>query len=136
MKSIPGELQISAPVGSVYLKDTRMALTRSTRASTNDGGSGRYAPWWCRAMSLQPTPGGHTLRTYVPRVRGRFSPDLQLLYGIWQGAKTLQPNQLQAVRAQGLHSAERPPDNSQVVVGDMTHEQWRRRSAKGPALSE
>ena len=46
---IPGELQITAPAGSVYLQDTR---TWHSSALHNSSGSDRiamvcrYAPWW------------------------------------------------------------------------------------------
>ena len=142
-RAIPGELQISAPAGSVYLQDTRVWHSTALNQSEHERTAVvcRYAPWWLSGNEFcNLHSGGHALRTYVPReVYERFSPDLQLLYRhLTEGVEdVLQPeNQLQAVRAQGLHSAERPPDNSHVVVGDMTHEQWRRRSEKGPALSE
>ena len=54
---IPGELQISAPAGSVYLQDTR---TWHSSALYNSSGRDRvamvcrYAPWW---LSVQEFDG-------------------------------------------------------------------------------
>ena len=136
-KAIPGELQISAPAGSVYLQDTRVWHSTALNQSEHERTAVvcRYAPWWLSGNEFcNLHSGGHALRTYVPcEIYERFSPGLQLLYRhLTEGVEdVLQPeNQRQAVRAQGLHSTDGPPDNSHLVVGDMTHEQWRHRSAR------
>ena len=83
--------------------------------------------------------GGRTLRTYVPReVCSRFSPELKLLYRhIAEGEEgVLQPeDQHKAARAQFVdQSALRAPgcigDNSHVVAGAMSVEEWERSHAK------
>jgi hypothetical protein len=138
--SIPGELQISAPAGSVYLQDTRVWHSTALNQSEHERTAVvcRYAPWWLSGNEFcNLHSGGHALRTYVPHdVYERFSPDLQLLYRhLTEGVEdVLQPENLhRAVRAQGLRSAERAADNSHVIVGQMSHDEWRRRNAVGPA---
>ena len=133
---IPGELQISAPVGSVYLQDTRVWHSTALNQSEHERTAVvcRYAPWWLSGNEFcNLHSGGHALRTYVPReVYERFSPELQLLYRhLVEGVEdVLQPeSQHRAIRAQGLRAAERTVDNSHIVVGAMSSEEWARRNA-------
>ena len=130
---IPGELQVSAPAGSVYIQDTRVwhsgALNQSECERT--AVVCRYAPWWLSGNEFGNLhSGGHTLRTYVPPdVYENFSPELQLLYRHLVAGEmdVLQSgNQYAAVRAQSLGYSERSVDNSHLVAGVMSVEEWER----------
>ena len=61
---IPGELQVSAPAGSVFMQDTRVwhsgALNQSEYERT--AVVCRYAPWW---LNLNPTHVGKTEHTMM-----------------------------------------------------------------------
>ena len=71
------------------------------------------------------------MRTYVPQdVYENFSPELQLLYRhLAEGElDVLQPGkQYAAARAQSLRHSDQSGDNSHVVVGAMSVEEWERR---------
>ena len=77
------------------------------------------------------------MRTYVPQdVYENFSPELQLLYRHLVAGEmdVLQPgNQYAAARAQSLGHAERSGDNSHLVAGAMSVEEWERRRAEDSA---
>ena len=130
---IPGEFQVSAPAGSVFMQDTRIwhsgALNQSELERT--AVVCRYAPWWLLGNEFGNLhSGGHTLRTYVPRdIYERFSPELQLLYRhlVDDVEDVLQPgNQYSAARAQSLRGSARNGDNGHIVAGAMSHEEWER----------
>ena len=134
---IPGEFQISAPAGSVYIQDSR--VWHSTTLNQSDyertGVVCRYAPWWLSGNEFANLhSGGHTLRTYVPQdVYQKFSPELQLLYRhLAEGEMdTLQPgSQSDAVRAQSLRHSEETAGNSHLVVGGMSIEEWESRRSQ------
>ena len=131
---IPGEFQVSAPAGSVFIQDTRIwhsgALNQSEYERT--AVVCRYAPWWLSGNEFGNLhSGGQTLRTYVPRdVYERFSPELQLLYRhLAEGVEdVLQPgNQHSAARAQGLRGSAPNGNNSHIRAGAMSREEWERR---------
>ncbi len=137
---IPGELQVSAPAGSVYVQDTRVwhsgALNQSECERT--AVVCRYGPWWLSGNEFGNLhSGGHTLRTYVPPdVYAGFSPQLQLLYRhlVPGEMDVLQPgSQNAAARALSRGHAERSGDNSHVVAGAMSVEEWERRRAEDSA---
>ena len=137
---IPGELQVSAPAGSVFMQDTRLWHSGARNQSQYERTAVvcRYGPWWLSGNEFANLhSGGHTLRTYVPpEVYANFSPQLQLLYRHLVAGQmdVLQPgNQEAAARAQSLGRAERSGDNSQLVVGGMRVEEWERRRAEGSA---
>ena len=128
---IPGEFQVSAPAGSVFMQDTRIwhsgALNQSELERT--AVVCRYAPWWLLGNEFGNLhSGGHTLRTYVPRdIYERFSPELQLLYRhlVDDVEDVLQPgNQYSAACAQSLRGSARNGDNSHIVAGAMSREEW------------
>ncbi len=133
---IPGEFQISAPAGSVFMQDTRLWHSRAANQSEHERTTVvcRYAPWWLSGNEfVNVHSGGHALRTYVPReVYSRFSPELKLLYRhIAEGEEdVLQPeNQHKAARARfvdqpALREPGRIGDNSHVVAGAMSVEEW------------
>lgn len=133
---IPGEFQVSAPAGSVFMQDTRIWHSRAINQSEHERTAVvcRYAPWWLSGNEFGNLhSGGHTLRTYVPQeVYAKFSPELKLLYRhIAEGEEDLlQPeNQEKAMRARFVDQPElRQPgnigDNSHIVVGAMTAEEW------------
>lgn len=131
---IPGEFQVSAPVGSVFMQDTRIWHSGAINQSEHERTAvvARYGPWWLSGNEFGNLhSGGHTLRTYVPQdVYARFSPELQLLYRHLAAGQEdlLQPEkQHQALRAQTLRQTERIGDNSHVVAGAMSREEWERR---------
>ncbi len=133
---IPGEFQISAPAGSVFMQDTRLWHSRAANQSEHERTTVvcRYAPWWLSGNEfVNVHSGGHALRTYVPReVYSRFSPELKLLYRhIAEGEEdVLQPeNQHKAARSRfvdqpELREPDRFGDNSHVVAGAMSMEEW------------
>ena len=139
---IPGEFQISAPAGSVLMQDTRVWHSVSVNQSEHERTAVvcRYAPWWLSGNEFGNLhSGGRTLRTYVPReVYSRFSPKLKLLYRhIAEGEEdVLQPeNQNKAARAQfvdqpTLRAQGCIGDNSHVVAGAMSVEEWEHSRAK------
>ena len=91
----------------------------------------RYAPWWLSGNEFgNGHSGGNTLRTYVPPdVYENFSPELQLLYRhLAEGElDVLQPGkQYAATRAQSLRHLDQSGDNSHVVAGAMSVEEWER----------
>jgi ectoine hydroxylase-related dioxygenase (phytanoyl-CoA dioxygenase family) len=132
---IPGELQVSAPAGSVFMQDTRIWHSGAINQSQHERTAVvcRYAPWWLSGNEFgNMHSGGHTLRMYVPQeVYSRFSPELKLLYRhITEGEEdVLQPeNQHKARRARFVDQPElREPgrfgDNSHIVVGPMGGEE-------------
>jgi ectoine hydroxylase-related dioxygenase (phytanoyl-CoA dioxygenase family) len=133
---IPGEFQVSAPAGSVFMQDTRIWHSGATNQSEHERTAVvcRYAPWWLSGNEFGNLhSGGHTLRTYVPQeVYARFSPELKLLYRhLAEGEEdVLQPEKQQdAIRARALRAADQVGDNSHVVVGAMSWEEWNRRRA-------
>ena len=137
---IPGELQVPAPAGSVFMQDTRLWHSGARNQSQYERTAVvcRYGPWWLSGNEFGNLhSGGHTLRTYVPpEVYANFSPQLQLLYRHLVAGEMdmLQPgNQHAAARAQSRGRAERSGDNSQLVVGGMRVEEWERRRAEGSA---
>ena len=77
------------------------------------------------------------MRTYVPPdVYENFSPELQLLYRhLAEGElDVLQPGkQYAAPRAQSLRQLDQSGDNSHVVAGAMSVEEWERRRAERSA---
>ena len=139
---IPGEFQISAPAGSVFMQDTRIWHSGAANQSEYERTAVvcRYAPWWLSGNEFGNLhSGGHTLRTYVPReVFSRFSPELKLLYRHLAAGEedVLQPeNQHKASRARfvdqpGLREPGRFGDNSHVVAGAMSMEEWERSRAR------
>jgi ectoine hydroxylase-related dioxygenase (phytanoyl-CoA dioxygenase family) len=133
---IPGEFQVSAPAGSVFMQDTRIWHSGATNQSEHERTAVvcRYAPWWLSGNEFGNLhSGGHTLRTYVPQeVYARFSSELKLLYRhLAEGEEdVLQPEKQQdAIRARALRAADQVGDNSHVVVGAMSWEEWNRRRA-------
>ena len=132
---IPGEFQVSAPAGSVFMQDTRIWHSGATNQSEHERTAVvcRYAPWWLSGNEFGNLhSGGHTL-TYVPQeVYARFSSELKLLYRhLAEGEEdVLQPEKQQdAIRARALRAADQVGDNSHVVVGAMSWEEWNRRRA-------
>ena len=94
----------------------------------------RYAPWWLSGNEFGNLhSGGHTLRTYVPQdVYANFSPELQLLYRhLVEGEMDVLQlgNQHAAARAQSLRHSEQSDDNSHVIAGAMSVEEWERHRA-------
>ena len=140
---IPGEFQVSAPAGSVFMQDTRIWHSGAINQSDQERTAVvcRYGPWWLSGNEFGNLhSGGHTLRTYVPQeVYAKFSPELQLLYRhLAEGVEDiLQPeNQHKARRARFVDQPElRQPDhigdNSHVVAGAMSREEWERKRAGG-----
>ena len=133
---IPGEFQVSAPAGSVFMQDTRIWHSGAINQSKHERTAVvcRYGPWWLSGNEFGNLhSGGHTLRTYVPReVYSRFSPQLKLLYRhLAEGEEdVLQPeNQDKAVRARKQRELDRSGDNSHVVAGAMSIEEWQRSRA-------
>ena len=133
---IPGEFQVSAPAGSVFMQDTRIWHSGATNQSEHERTAVvcRYAPWWLSGNEFGNLhSGGHTLRTYVPQeVYARFSSELKLLYRhLAEGEEdVLQPEKQQdAIRARAVRAADQVGDNSHVVVGAMSWEEWNRRRA-------
>ena len=134
---IPGEFQVSAPAGSVFMQDTRIWHSGAANQSEHERTAVvcRYTPWWLSGNEFGNLhSGGHTLRTYVPReVYSKFSPELKLLYRhLAEGEEDLlQPeNHHKAARARALRESDRIGDNSHVVVGAMSMEEWERSRAK------
>jgi ectoine hydroxylase-related dioxygenase (phytanoyl-CoA dioxygenase family) len=136
---IPGEFQVSAPAGSVFMQDTRVWHSGATNQSEHERTAVvcRYAPWWLSGNEFcNLHSGGHALRTYVPQeVYQRFSPELKLLYRhLAEGQEDLlQPeNQHQAVRALARFAdlPDRLGDNRHVAAGAMSREEWERSRAK------
>ena len=130
---IPGEFQVSAPAGSVFMQDTRIWHSRAINQSEHERTAVvcRYGPWWLSGNEFGNLhSGGHTLRTYVPRdVYARFSPEVQLLYRhlAENEEDVLQPeSQHRAARARETREKYRSGDNSHVVVGTMSVEEWER----------
>ncbi|MEE2658296.1 MAG: phytanoyl-CoA dioxygenase family protein [Candidatus Latescibacterota bacterium] len=132
---IPGEFQVAAPAGSVFMQDTRIWHSGVVNQSEHERTAVvcRYAPWWLSGNEFGNLhSGGHTLRTYVPQeVYARFSPKLKLLYRhIAEGEEdVLQPeNQHKASRARFVDQPElREPgvgDNSHAVAQAMSIEEW------------
>jgi len=128
---IPGEFQVSAPAGSVFMQDTRIWHSGALNQSEHERTAVvcRYAPWWLSGNEFGNLhSGGHTLRTYVPKgVYARFSPELRLLYRhIAEGEEdVLQPeNQRRAALAREGRERDRTGDNSHVVAGAMSVEEW------------
>ena len=133
---LPGEFQISAPAGSVFMQDTRIWHSGAVNQSDSERTAVvcRYAPWWLSGNEFSNLhSGGHTLRMYVPQeVYSRFSPELKLLYRhIAEGQEdVLQPeNQHKAFRARFLDQPElresgRLGDNSHIVAQAMSIEEW------------
>ena len=139
---IPGEFQISAPAGSVFMQDTRLWHAGAANQSEHERTAVvcRYAPWWLSGKEFgNKHSGGHTLWTYVPQeVYSRFSPELKLLYRHLAEAEedVLQPeNQHKAFRARFVDQpALREPglfgDNSHVVACAMSREEWEHSRAR------
>jgi ectoine hydroxylase-related dioxygenase (phytanoyl-CoA dioxygenase family) len=132
---IPGEFQVSAPAGSVFMQDTRIWHSGATNQSAHERTAVvcRYAPWWLSGNEFGNLhSGGHTLRTYVPQeVYARFSPDLKMLYRhlVEEEEDVLQPqNQDNAIRAREMRGT-KVGDNTHVTAGGMTLEEWRDRRA-------
>ena len=130
---IPGEFQVSAPAGSVFMQDTRVwhcsALNQSEHERT--AVVCRYGPWWMSGNEFCNLHSGlHTLRTYVPQeVYSRFSPELKLLYRhLAEGEEdVLQPeNQHRAIRAKEAREKNQSCDNSHVIAGAVSVEEWER----------
>ncbi len=133
---IPGELQVSAPAGSVFMSDTRIWHSGAINQSEHERTAVvcRYAPWWLSGNEFGNLhSGGHTLRTYVPQeVYAKFSPELKLLYRhLAEGEEdVLQPEkQRDAIRARTLRASEQIGDNNHVVAGAMSREEWERNRA-------
>ncbi|HIG54338.1 MAG TPA: hypothetical protein EYQ18_10235 [Candidatus Handelsmanbacteria bacterium] len=131
--SIPGEFQISAPAGSVFMQDTRIWHSGAINQSEHERTAVvcRYAPWWLSGNEFGNLhSGGHSLRTYVPReVYARFPPELKLLYRhLAEGEEDVLQleNQHKAVRAREAREADRTGDNAHVVAGTMSMEEWER----------
>jgi ectoine hydroxylase-related dioxygenase (phytanoyl-CoA dioxygenase family) len=131
---VPGEFQVSAPAGSVFMQDTRIWHSGTVNQSKHERTAVvcRYAPWWLSGDEFSNLhSGGHTLRTYVPKeVYARFSPELKLLYRhLAEGEEdVLQPeNQLKTARARETRDANRHGDNSHVIAGKMSAEEWERK---------
>ena len=134
---IPGEFQVSAPAGSVFMQDTRIWHSSAANQSEYERTAVvcRYAPWWLSGNEFGNLhSGGHTLRTYVPQeVYAKFSPELKLLYRhLAEGEEdVLQPeNQDKASRARFVEKPENLGDNSHVVVGAMSMDEWARSHAR------
>ena len=130
---IPGEFQVSAPAGSVFMQDTRIWHSNAINQSEHERAAVvcRYGPWWLSGNEFGNLhSGGHTLRTYVPQdVYERFSPELQLLYRhLAEGVEDVlqQESQDRAVRARAVRVQNRNNDNSHVVAGAMSVEEWER----------
>ena len=139
---IPGEFQVSGPAGSGFMQDTRIWHSGARNQSERERAAVvvRYGPWWLSGNEFgNMHSGGRTIRTYVPKeVYERFSPDLQLLYRhLAEGVEdTIQPeNQERALRARfvdqpHLRSPDHIGDNSHVIAGAVTAEEWRRSQSK------
>ena len=132
-EAIPGEFQVSAPAGSVFMQDTRVWHSGAVNQSEWERTAVvcRYAPWWLSGNEFGNLhSGGNTLRTYVPQdVYEHFSPELQLLYRhLAEGEMDfLQPgSQYASARAQSLRDSNQRGDNSHVVAGAMSVEEWER----------
>ena len=130
---IPGEFQVSAPAGSVFMQDTRIWHSRAINQSEVERTAVvcRYGPWWLSGNEFGNLhSGGHALRTYVPQeVYARFSPDLKLLYRhLAEGEEdVLQPeSQRRAASAREAGERNQSGDNSHLVVGAMSVEEWER----------
>ena len=138
--TIPGEMQVSCPAGSVFVQDTRSWHSNAANYTPYDRTAVvcRYVPWWLSAMEF----GSGPCRTFVPKeIYNRFPPELQLLYRhLAEGVDDyLQPeNQLSASRAmfqdqphlrQPLEEGELP-QNDHVQVGTMSAEEWLERNDK------
>ena len=130
---IPGEFQVSAPAGSVFMQDTRIWHSRAINQSEVERTAVvcRYGPWWLSGNEFGNLhSGGHALRTYVPQeVYARFSPDLKLLYRhLAEGEEdVLQPeSQRRAASAREAGERNRSADNSHLVVGAKSVEEWER----------
>jgi hypothetical protein len=130
---IPGEFQVSAPAGSVFMQDTRIWHSGAINQSEHERTAVvcRYGPWWLSGNEFGNLhSGGHTLRTYVPQeVYARFSPELKPLYRhLAEGEEdVLQPeNQRRAVRTREARDQSRTGDNSHVVAAAMSVEEWER----------
>jgi ectoine hydroxylase-related dioxygenase (phytanoyl-CoA dioxygenase family) len=133
---IPGEFQISAPAGSVFIQDTRIWHSGAVNQSDSERTAVvcRYAPWWLTGTEFGNLhSGGHTLRMYVPQaVYSKFSPELKLLYRhIAEGQEDVlqAENQHKAFRARfddqpELREPDRLGDNSHVVAQAMSVEEW------------
>ena len=139
---IPGEFQVSGPAGSVFMQDTRVWHSGARNQSEQERAAvvARYGPWWLSGNEFgNMHSGGRTIRTYVPKeVYDRFSPDLQLLYRhLAEGVEDMiqSENQAKALRARfadqpHLRNPDHIGDNSHVIAGTMTAEQWRRSQNK------
>jgi ectoine hydroxylase-related dioxygenase (phytanoyl-CoA dioxygenase family) len=130
---IPGEFQVSAPAGSVFMQDTRIWHSGAINQSEHERTAVvcRYAPWWLSGNEFANLhSGGHTLRTYVPKeVYARFSPELKLLYRhLAEGEEdVLQPeNQHRAIQAMETRDPGSTGNNSHVIAGAMSVEEWER----------
>ncbi|MCH2665958.1 phytanoyl-CoA dioxygenase family protein, partial [bacterium] len=130
---IPGEFQVSAPAGSVFMQDTRIWHSRAINQSEVERTAVvcRYGPWWLSGNEFGNLhSGGHALRTYVPQeVYARFSPDLKLLYRhLAEGEEdVLQPeSQRRAASAREAGERNQSGDNSHLVVGALSVEEWER----------
>lgn len=128
---IPGEFQVSAPAGSVFMQDTRIWHSGATNQSEHERTAVvcRYGPWWLSGNEFcNLHSGGHALRTSVPReVYDRFSPDLQLLFRhlVDGEVDVMQPEkQADAIRARLQREADQTIDNRHVVAGGMSREEW------------
>lgn len=133
--AIPGEFQVSAPAGSVFMQDTRIWHSGALNQSEHERTAVvcRYAPWWLSGNEFANLhSGGHTLRTYVPQeVYARFSQELKLLYRhLAEGEEdVMQPeNQNRAARAREAKESG-TGDNSHLVVGAMSAEEWKQKQA-------
>ncbi len=133
---IPGEIQVSAPAGSVFMQDTRCWHSRAINQSEHERTAVvcRYTPWWLSGNEFGNLhSGGHTLRTYVPQdVYARFSPELKLLYRhLAEGEEDLlqSGNQHAAARARETREKYKGSDNGHVVIGEMSAAEWRENRA-------
>jgi len=136
---IPGEFQISAPAGSVFMQDTRIWHSGALNQSDSERTAVvcRYAPWWLSGNEFSNLhSGGHTLKMYVPQeVYSTFSPELKLLYRhIAEGQEDVlqSENQDKALRARfddlpESRESGRLGDNSHVVAQAMSLEEWQGR---------
>ena len=135
---IPGEFQVSGPAGSVFMQDTRVWHSNARNQSEHERTAVvlRYAPWWLSGNEFgQMHSGGRAIRTYVPKeVYNRFSPNVQLLFRhLAEGVEDIiQPeNQEKAFQAMGIDDdPDSIGDNSHVVAGAMTPEEWRSLKSK------
>jgi ectoine hydroxylase-related dioxygenase (phytanoyl-CoA dioxygenase family) len=127
---IPGEFQVSAPAGSVFMQDTRVWHSGAANQSPHERTAVvcRYAPWWLSGNEFGNLhSGGHTLRTYVPQeVYAKFSPELKLLYRhLVEGEEDVlqAENQDKAIRAREMRGS-KVGDNSHVAAGAMSRQEW------------